>query len=194
MSEISREKWTSRSMGPKDPKYVNSNMVTSRHVIKCQKLKAKKEFWNYQEKREFTDKDTPISEFLNKNLSGQEWYSQNIKRKTFQPRILYPAKLSSRNKGETKTLPNKSWGSSWPLDLSSEKAMATHSSTLAWKIPWTEEPGRLQSMGSLRVWHNWATSLSLCCFGEGNGNPLQCSCLENPRDRGAWSAAVSGVA
>ena len=42
-----------------------------------------------------------------------------------------------------------------------EKAMATHSSTLAWKIPWTEEPGRLQSMGSLRVRHDWATSLSL---------------------------------
>ena len=41
-----------------------------------------------------------------------------------------------------------------------EKAMATHSSSLAWKIPWTEEPGRLQSMGSLRVRHDWATSLS----------------------------------
>ena len=43
----------------------------------------------------------------------------------------------------------------------SEKAMASHSSTLAWKIPWMEEPGRLQSMGSLRVGHHWATSLSL---------------------------------
>ena len=42
--------------------------------------------------------------------------------------------------------------------------MATHSSTLAWKIPWTEEPRRLQSMGSLRVGHNWATSLSLFTF------------------------------
>ena len=42
-----------------------------------------------------------------------------------------------------------------------EKAVATHSSTLAWKIPWTEEPGWLQSMGSRRVGHNWATSLSL---------------------------------
>ena len=41
-----------------------------------------------------------------------------------------------------------------------EKAMAPHSSTLAWKIPWMEEPGRLQSMGSLRVGYNWATSLS----------------------------------
>ena len=122
--------------------------------------------------------------------------------------------------------------------------MATHSSTLAWKIPWTEEPGRLHSMGSLRVGQDWATSLSrftfmhwrrqwqptpvllpgkshgrrslegyspwghwgldtterlhfhvsLSCIAEGNGNPLQCSCLENPRDGGAWWAAVYGVA
>ena len=62
-----------------------------------------------------------------------------------------------------------------------EKAMATQSSTLAWKIPWVEEPGRLQSMGSQRVPPDWVTSLS--CIGEGNGNPLQCSCLENPRGR-----------
>ena len=40
------------------------------------------------------------------------------------------------------------------LDLLSEKAMAPHSSTLAWRIPWTEEPGRLQSMGSLGVGHD----------------------------------------
>ena len=45
-----------------------------------------------------------------------------------------------------------------------EKAMAPHSSTLAWKIPWTEEPGRLQSMGLHRVGHDWATSLSLFTF------------------------------
>ena len=74
--------------------------------------------------------------------------------------------------------------------------MAPHSSTLAWKIPWTEEPGGLQSMGSRRVGHDWAISLSLfiSCIGEGNGNPPQCSCLENPRDGGAWWTAVSGVA
>ena len=122
--------------------------------------------------------------------------------------------------------------------------MAPHSSTLAWKIPWTEEPGRLWSMGSWRVGHNWATSLSLftfihwrrkwqptpvflpgesqgrgrlvgcrlwgrtesdtterfhfhfslSCIGEGNGNPPQCSCLENPKDEGDWWAAVYGVA
>ena len=46
----------------------------------------------------------------------------------------------------------------------SEKAMAPHSSTLAWKIPWTEEPGGLQSMGSLRIGNNWLTSLSLFTF------------------------------
>ena len=107
-----------------------------------------------------------------------------------------------------------------------------------------EEPGRLRSMGSLGVGHDWATSLSLLtfmhcrrkwqptpvflpgdsqgqrslvgcrlwgrtesdtteqlhfhfslsCIEEGNGNPLQCSCLENPRDGGAWWAAVYGVA
>ena len=72
--------------------------------------------------------------------------------------------------------------------------MAPHSSTLAWKIPWMEEPGRRQSMGSLRVGHDGATSLSLSCIGGGNGNPLQCSCLQNPRDSRAWWAAVSGVA
>ena len=50
------------------------------------------------------------------------------------------------------------------LRYAAEKAMATHSSTLAWKIPWTEEPGRLQSMGSQRVRRDWATSLSLFTF------------------------------
>ena len=76
-----------------------------------------------------------------------------------------------------------------------KKAMATHSSTLEWKIPWAEEPGRLQSMGSWRVRPNWATlhHFSLSCIGEGNGNPLQCSCLENPRDGGVWWTAIYGV-
>ena len=62
--------------------------------------------------------------------------------------------------------------------------MAPHSSTLAWKIPWTEEPGRLQSMGSLEsdTTERLHFDFSLSCIGEGNGNPLQCSCLENPRD------------
>ena len=86
------------------------------------------------------------------------------------------------------------------------KAMAPHSSTLAWKIPWTEEPGRLQSMRrrSLVGCSPWGREesdttkwlhfhFSFSCIGDGNGNPLQCSCLENPRDGGAWWAAVYGV-
>ena len=55
-----------------------------------------------------------------------------------------------------------------------EKGTATHSSILAWRIPWTHS--------------------SFSCIGEGNGNPLQCSCLENPRERGAWWAAIYGIA
>ena len=78
-----------------------------------------------------------------------------------------------------------------------EKAMATHSSTLAWKIPWMEEPGRRQSTGSREesdTTEQFHFHFSLSCIGEGSGNPLQCSCLENPRDGGAWWAAVSGIA
>ena len=158
-------------------------------------------------------------------------------------------------------------GSEDPL----EKKMATYSSILAWRIPWTEEPGRLPSIGSLRVEHDWSDFIctyhkninnmyvdyiqlnidimsvfrqeerrgriltfmnvnrvghyiwSIICLisgfpggsdgeestcnignlglipasgrssGEGNGYPLQYSCLENPMDRGAWRATVPGV-
>ena len=102
-----------------------------------------------------------------------------------------------------------------------EKEMATHSSILAWEIPWTEEPGRLQSMGLQRVGHDWSDlaaaaaaaaggsngKVSACSAedpgsipglgrspGEGNGNALQYSCLENSMDREAWWATVHGVA
>ena len=73
--------------------------------------------------------------------------------------------------------------------------MAPHSSTLAWKIPWTVEPGRLQSMGRQEsdTTEQLPFHFSLSCIGEGSGNPLQCSCLENPMDGGAWWAAVHGV-
>ena len=74
--------------------------------------------------------------------------------------------------------------------------MATHSSAFAWKVPWAEEPGRLQSMGLLELdtTERLHFHFSLSCIGEGNGYPLQCSCLENPRDGGACWAAVCGVA
>ena len=82
-------------------------------------------------------------------------------------------------------------------DILAEKAMAAHSSTLAWKIPWMEEPGRLQSIGSLRVGHDWASSLSLFTFmhwrRKWQPTPV-CSCQENPRDGGALWATVYGVA
>ena len=75
--------------------------------------------------------------------------------------------------------------------------MAPHSHTLAWKIR-----GRRSlvgcSMGLRREESDTTEQLyfhfSLSCIGEGNGNPLQYSCLENPWDRGAWWAAVYGVA
>ena len=60
--------------------------------------------------------------------------------------------------------------------------MAPHSSTFAWKIAWTKEPGRVQSMGSLEsdATERLHFHFSLLCIGEGNGNPFQCFCLENP--------------
>ena len=79
--------------------------------------------------------------------------------------------------------------------FSVEKAMAPHSSTVAQKIPWMEEPGGLQSMGLLEsdTTEQLPFHFSLSCIGEGNGNPLQYSCLENPMDGGAWWAKVHGV-
>ena len=71
--------------------------------------------------------------------------------------------------------------------------MAPRSSALAWRTPGTAEPGGLPSMGSLRVTTE-RLQFHFSCIGEGTGTPLQCSCLENPRDRGAWWAAVYGVA
>ena len=89
-----------------------------------------------------------------------------------------------------------------------EKAMAPHSSTLAWKIPWTEEPGRLQSMRSLRVRHDWVTSLSLFTFmhwrkkwqptppgeSQGRGEPGGLPSMELHRVRHDWSNLAAAAA
>ena len=74
--------------------------------------------------------------------------------------------------------------------------MAPHSSTLAWEIPWMEEPGGLHPWGLKEsdTTERLHFHFSLSCTRKGNGKPLQCSCLENPRDRGAWWAAVYGAA
>ena len=83
-----------------------------------------------------------------------------------------------------------------PLAPSHFFTMAPHSSTLAWKIPWTEEPGGLQSMGLLRVRHDQATSLSLFTFmhwrRKWQSTPVFLP--GDPRDGGAWWAAIYGVA
>ena len=111
------------------------------------------------------------------------------------------------------------WATSVSLHFHAlEKEIATHSSVLAWRIPGTGEPGGLPSMGSHRVRHDWsdlAAAAPLPGFpcgsavknlpanagypwvgkipGEGNGNPLQNSCLKNLMERGAWWATVHGV-
>ena len=74
--------------------------------------------------------------------------------------------------------------------------MAAHSSTLAWKMPWMEEPGGLQSMGSLRVRHDWATSLSLFTFmhWKRKRQPTPVFLPGESRGWGAWWAAIYGVA
>ena len=74
--------------------------------------------------------------------------------------------------------------------------MEPHSSPLAWKIPQMEDlvgcgPWGLEESDTTERLH---FHFSLSCIGEGNGNPLQSSCLENPRDGGAWWAAVYGIA
>ena len=72
--------------------------------------------------------------------------------------------------------------------------MATHSRTLAWRIPWTQEPGRLQSVGSLRVGHDWATSLSLFTFMHWK-RQWQPTPVFLPGESQGWGkAAVYGVA
>ena len=70
-----------------------------------------------------------------------------------------------------------------------EKAMAPHSSTLAWKIAWAEEPGRLQSMGSLRVRHNRATSLSLFTFMYWRRKQLSTAVFSSGKSHGQRSLA-----
>ena len=111
----------------------------------------------------------------------------------------------------------ETWVQSLDQEDPLEEEMETHSSVLAWEIPWVEEPGRLQSLGSQRARHDLATSLSFLPSGAavktlparagrsgdpgsmpgsgrspggGNGNPRQYSCLEDPMDPAAWPAHV----
>ena len=80
----------------------------------------------------------------------------------------------------------ETWVQSLGREDTLEKEMATHSSTLAWKMPWTEECGRLQSMGSQRVGHDWATSLST----EIEPLLLQLVTFSNPWGSSGWREAL----
>ena len=106
-----------------------------------------------------------------------EWvafpFSSNLPNPGIKPRSLplwadyLPAEPQGNLRAQiVKRLPAlwKTWVRSLGLENSLEKEMASHSSTLAWKIQLMEEPGRLQSMGSQRVGHNWATSLFFLSF------------------------------
>ena len=96
------------------------------------------------------------------NLNKEEWNWRNqpawlqalLQSYTHQDSMVLGQRQKYRSMGQNRKA----------RDKSTEKAMAPHSGTLAWKIPWTEEPGRLQSVGLLRVGHDWATSLSLFTF------------------------------
>ena len=71
--------------------------------------------------------------------------------------------------------------------------MAPHSSTLAWKIPWMEEPGRLQSMGLEKSQTRLSDFTFTFMHWRRKWQPTPVFCLENPRDGGAWWAAIYGV-
>ena len=78
---------------------------------------------------------------------------------SYFPSIILPCERSDTELADSAMFYAIIW-----FTLNYSEQMAPHSSTLAWKIPWTEEPGRLQSMGSRRVGHDWATSLSFFTF------------------------------
>ena len=97
-----------------------------------------------------------------------QYHASNLDWRLISYMILYMFQCPSPKSSHPLPLPqspkdkiSQAWD---PSIAGSEKAMAPHSSTFAWKIPWTEEPSRLQSMGSLRVRQDWVTSLSLSIF------------------------------
>ena len=119
-----------------------------------------------------------------------------------KPRFdLWIGKISWRRRASLvaqrlKCLPTmwETWVQSLGREDPLEKEMATHSSILVWRIPWIEELGGLQSTGRKESDMTKQLHFHFHFPGEGNGNPLQYSCLENSMDRGAWCAAVHGVA
>ena len=127
------------------------------------KYKRKPEAWNKHVVAYFESEATPSSADMAYPLQADSlaagaglWHTV-IVGDFSTPLIAMARSTKQKINKETQTLNDI-------IDLLVEKALAPHSSTLAWKIPRTEKPGVLQSMGSLRVRHNWVTSLSLFTF------------------------------
>ena len=99
-------------------------------------------FWVFCDPMDYNSPDSSVYEISQARM--QQWI------------VIFLSRGSSRPRDQIHVFCISRW-----FFTTSEKAMAPHSSTLAWKIPWTQKPGRLQSMGWLRVRHDWATSLSL---------------------------------
>ena len=108
---------------------------------------------------------------------------------SFHPKHSYGWSLGVKTKHD--------WAALWPRVFCLrgwEKVAIARVSALAWKIPggawWAAVHGVTKESNTTERLH---FHFSFSCIGEGNGNPLQCSCLENPRDGGAWWAAIYGV-
>ena len=129
-----------------------------RHIlIKLTKTKHKERILKAaKEKQQVTYKGNPIrltADLSAETLQARREWQDIFKGKNLQPRLLYQVsqKIDEEIKSFSDTQKLREFSTTKP-DL--EKAMAPHSGTLAWKIPWMEEPGRLQSMGSHRVGHD----------------------------------------
>ena len=113
-----------------------------------------------------------------------------------RPLLLLPSIFPSIRVFSNESVLRIRWPNYWSFNFSIQRRQ--------WHPTPVLLPGKSHGRGSLVgcLWGHikWDTTeclhfhFSLLCIGEGNGNPLQCSCLENPRDRGAWWAAVYGVA
>ena len=120
-------------------------------------------------------------------VKGVDVWLRGLKQGLYQPRgVGWGGRWEGVSKGR---------GYMYTYGWFTEKAMAPDSSTFAWKIPWMEEPGRLQSMGSLRVEHDWATSLSLFTFTHWRRKwqPTPVFLPGESQGWGAWWAALYGV-
>ena len=133
------------------------------------------------------------------SLWGKLWTEAQHRGQSLQWKEV-PSKMTTLVKKKKKSFLCSLLGSiywfSHHLSHTSEKAMATHSSTLAWKIPWMKGPSRLQSMGSLGVRYDWATSLSLftSMHWRRKWQPTPVWLPGEYQGRGGWWAAVYGVA